>query len=123
MTTEFQRQEFREALNAMEDWLYEDEASTATADTMYAKMLELQQMGDPIKGRVDELERRPTRVQAAVELTDLVAMATNSWPENKPWLNETHVEDLKQKVRSRVHTPVCHEYQSAVMLCWSVPCS
>ena len=98
VTTDFQRQEFKDALDAMEDWLYEDEASTATVETLYDKMLELQKMGDPIKGRVSELERRPERLQAAKQLTDMVAMAVNSWPETKPWLNVTHVADLKQRV-------------------------
>lgn len=99
VTTEFQRQEFRDALNEMEDWLYEDEASSATSDMLYSKMLELQKMGDPIKGRVSELERRPARVLAALELTEIVSKATNSWPETKPWLNSTLIEDLKVKVR------------------------
>lgn len=98
VTTEMQRQDFREALDAMEDWLYEDEANAATADALYGKMLELQKMGDPIKARVSELERRPDRVKAAVDFTDLISMAINSWPESKPWLNSTHVEDLKQRV-------------------------
>lgn len=117
VTTEFQRQEFRDKLHAMEDWLYEDEAGTVAADVMYAKMLELQQMGDPIKGRVHELERRPLRVQAAVELTDLIAKATNSWPETKPWLNETHVAALKLSVRSCLPQQLCSWHRVSTL--WS----
>jgi hypothetical protein len=95
VTTEEQRSNFIEALDAMEDWLYEDEADEATADTFIKKMDELQLIGDPIKDRVYELQRRPDRVQAAKELTDLVAKAANSWPESKPWLNSTLIDGLR----------------------------
>ena len=104
VTTAFQRQEFKEALDLMEVWLYEDAGAAATAEVMYEKMLQLQKLGDPIKGRVSELERRPERLKAAKELTDLVAMATNSWPESKPWLNATQVADLKHKVSYFMYT-------------------
>jgi DNA repair ATPase RecN len=99
VTTDMQRQEFREALNKKEEWLYEDEANSASSELLYFHIMELQKMGDPIRGRVRELERRPARVQAATELTDLISKATNSWPETKPWLNSTLVEELKQLVR------------------------
>lgn len=99
VTTELQRQEFKDALDDMENWLYEDEANSAPADKMYEKMLELQKMGDPIKGRVSELERRPARVAAAKELSNIIDTSMATWPETKPWLNATKVADLKERVR------------------------
>ena len=99
VTTEDMRDSFKEMLMDAEDWLYMDPtADKAEAEIFQAKLAVLKAVGDPIQGRVFEMQRRPERMQKALELTEVVAMATNSWPEMRPWLNATRVEMLREKV-------------------------
>lgn len=100
VTTEEMRDSFKEKLTDAEDWLYMDpEADKAEAEVFNAKLDMLQAVGDPMQIRLYEMQRRPDRMRKALELTDVVAMATNSWPEMRPWLNSTRVEMLREKVR------------------------
>jgi hypothetical protein len=99
VTTDEQREEFRRALLDMEDWLYMGaEADGADASVFTAKLEQLEKLGSPIKVRVYEMVRRGERVAGAIELAEIVAKATNSWPETKPWLNATQVEELRDEV-------------------------
>jgi hypothetical protein len=101
VTTEEQRDAFRAKLNKAEDWLYTDpEAETAKAATFQAKLAELIKVGDPIKVRVYESSRRQERIAGAKLLVDLVEKSANSWPEAKPWLNATHIQQLADMVCS-----------------------
>lgn len=100
VTTEEMRDSFKEMLTDAEDWLYMDpEADKAEAEIFKAKLDVLQAVGDPMHIRMYEMQRRPDRMKKALELTDVVAMATNSWLETRPWLNSTRVETLRGQVR------------------------
>lgn len=100
VTTEEMRDSFKEMLTDAEDWLYMDpEADKAEAEIFKAKLDVLRAVGDPMHIRMYEMQRRPDRMKKALELTDVVAMATNSWLETRPWLNSTRVETLRETVR------------------------
>jgi hypoxia up-regulated 1 len=81
----------------MEDWLYTDEAETAGVDILRTKLQTLTAVGDPVKMRVYELQRRPERIAGARALVGMVEKVANSWPDARPWLNATHIEELRQK--------------------------
>jgi hypoxia up-regulated 1 len=104
VTTEDARDTFRSQLTDMEDWLYMDpEAETAGADILRAKLKTLTAVGDPIKMRAYELQRRPERVDGAQSIIVMVEMSTNSWPDTRQWLDVAQIQELRQLVRQLNH--------------------
>lgn len=100
MSTEEQRADLVAKLTDAEDWLYmDDEADEAEASVYTAKLDSLRALGDAIKVRAKEAERRDERMGKAMRLVDVVDMATNSWPDTKAWLDADEVSKLVASVR------------------------
>ena len=98
VTTEEQRSEFKDELMDKEDWLYMDGADSAT-DVFLKTHAELKKKGDAIEFRAAEQTRRPAMVEKARAFIAKAKPEIESWPEKKPWLNETHVADLAEEVK------------------------
>lgn len=118
VTKEEAREAFRSQLTEIEDWLYMDpEAESASAAMLLAKLATLTAVGDPIKTRVYEMQRRPERVEGARSVINMVALSTNSWPETRPWLDPAQISELRQLVCNALHcVAALHAMRSACML-------
>jgi len=98
VTTEEQRSEFKDELMDKEDWLYMD-GSDSTTEVFLKTHAELKKKGDAIEFRAAEQTRRPAMVEKARAFIAKAKPEIESWPEKKPWLNETHVADLAEEVK------------------------
>ena len=98
VTTEEQREALKEELMEKEDWLYMDGAHASAAE--YKKTHDdLKTKGDAIEFRAKEQIRRPEMITKARAFVAKATPEIESWPEKKPWLNETHVADLLVEVK------------------------
>ena len=75
-----------------------DGADSAT-DVFLKTHAELKKKGDAIEFRAAEQTRRPAMVEKARAFIAKAKPEIESWPEKKPWLNETHVADLAEEVK------------------------
>ena len=98
VTTEEQRSEFKDELMDKEDWLYMDGADSTT-EVFLKTHAELKKKGDAIEFRAAEQTRRPAMVEKARAFIAKAKPEIESWPEKKPWLNETHVADLAEEIK------------------------
>lgn len=98
MTTEEQRTTFSSELSGIEDWLYLD-GEHEPAKEFKKQLTKLKKTGDAIELRVGELEERPKSIATAKAYIEIIRKSVNTWPEVKPYLNQTAVDDLTQKVK------------------------
>lgn len=97
VTTEEEREAFKDELMDKEDWLYMDGADSTTE--VFKKTHEaLKAKGDAMEFRAKELTRRPAQIEKARTFIGKARPEIESWPEKKPWLNETHVADLLEEL-------------------------
>jgi len=97
VTTEEEREAFKDELMDKEDWLYMDGADSTTE--VFKKTHEaLKAKGDAMEFRAKELTRRPAQIEKARTFIGKARPEIESWPEKKPWLNETHVANLLEEV-------------------------
>lgn len=97
VTTEEQRVKFTEQLTDAEDWLYGDGEHEGAA-AYKAKLKGLKAVGEPMKYRAQEMELRPEMIRAVREQVELSLKVANVWPSSKPWINETEVKSVVDKV-------------------------
>lgn len=91
VTTEEQRNHFREELNAVEDWLYEEE----TTAVEYKKRLDsLKAIGDSMFLRLTELVSRPAAVDFALTYLGDLKETLDGWTKSKPWISESKKKEL-----------------------------
>lgn len=97
VTTEEEREAFKDELMDKEDWLYMDGADSTTE--VFKKTHEaLKAKGDAMEFRAKELTRRPAQIEKARTFIGKARPEIESWSEKKPWLNETHVADLLEEL-------------------------
>jgi len=96
VTTEEQRSTFSLKLTETEDWLY-TEGEDQPAAEFKKRLAELEAVGKKMIENAAELTRRPEAVNRAQDSIELLRKVINTWPETKPWLNETEVEKLSNK--------------------------
>lgn len=96
VTTEDQRSSFSSQLSDAEDWLYMEGEDEPAAE-FRKRLRQLQEIGDKMSHRASELNRRPESVAMAQEYINLLRKAINSWPEAKPWLDQTEIDKLVNK--------------------------
>jgi len=94
--------EQRDAVSArsaeLEEWLGDAGAEVPLAE-FKANRAELAKLLSDIVFRADEASKRPAALKKARKaLADAKRNATEVWPESKPWLNATDLEDLVAKV-------------------------
>lgn len=97
VTTDEQRTSFSSELTAMEDWLY-IEGEDEPAKEFRKRLKSLKETGDELEVRAKEATERPTAIATARAYVELIRKAINSWPESKPFLNQTDIDDLSSKV-------------------------
>lgn len=91
VTTEEQRNYFREELNTAEDWLYEEETTAAE----YKKRLDsLKAIGDSMFLRLTELVSRPAAVEFALTYIGDLKETLDGWTKSKPWISESKKKEL-----------------------------
>mmetsp|Transcript_66518 Transcript_66518/g.192036 ORF Transcript_66518/g.192036 Transcript_66518/m.192036 type:complete len:962 (-) Transcript_66518:68-2953(-) len=94
VSTEDQRSKVSEALTAMEDWLYEDEAREANASLLEDKLRSLQELVVPIRERAVELEQRALLPELIDKVKDYVNMTLAYVEENMTWVAATEREGV-----------------------------
>ena len=98
VTTEEERESLKEELMEKEDWLYMDGAHATAKE--YKKTHEgLKAKGDAIEFRAKEQVERPKMVAKAQAFIEKSKSEVESWPEKKPWLNETDVASLLEEIK------------------------
>ncbi len=70
----------------------------ALSSACRSKLSALKATGDPIAFRSGEASARPQAVAAARQLLGLIDKTANTWPNIKPWLNETDIKGLTDQV-------------------------
>ncbi|CAD7703207.1 unnamed protein product [Ostreobium quekettii] len=96
VTTEEQRNTFSLELTETEDWLYMEGEDQPAAE-FKKRLAELEAVGKKMVENAAELTRRPEAVKTAQDSIELLRKVINTWPETKPWLNETEVEKFANK--------------------------
>ncbi|MCO5583506.1 hypothetical protein L7F22_037417 [Adiantum nelumboides] len=91
VTTEEQREHFRDELNAAADWLYEEEA---TAPEYKERLDALKAVGDSMFLRLAELESRPAAVEFALTYVGDLKETLDGWSKSKPWISESKKNEL-----------------------------
>eukprot|EP00250_Pteridium_aquilinum_P012505 c20765_g2_i1 orf=168-2876(-) len=91
VTTEEQRDRFREELTAAEDWLYEEET---TASEYKKKLDSLKAVGDSMFLRLTELVSRPAAVDFALTYIGDIKETVDGWTKSKPWISENKKDEL-----------------------------
>lgn len=69
-----------------DDWLYSEEADTATIDQIQAKVDEMLAIIEPAEKRYTEWQKRPEMMKSAREYIKTYWNATMNATETKPWL-------------------------------------
>lgn len=82
----------------MEDWLY-IEGEDEPAKEFRKRLKSLKETGNDFELRAKEASDRPTAVATAQAYVELIRKAINSWPEAKPFLNQTDIDNLSLKVQ------------------------
>jgi len=98
VTTEEEREALKEELTDKEDWLYMDGADSTT-EVFKQTHDDLKSKGDAIEFRAKEMTRRPAMIAKARAFIEKAKPEVESWPEKKPWLNETHVANLLEEIK------------------------
>lgn len=97
VTTEEQRDRFRDELNAAADWLYEEEASASE----YKKRLDaLKAVGDSMVLRLAELESRPAAIDFALTYIGDLKETLDGWSKSKPWISESKKNELLESAEA-----------------------
>jgi len=86
VSTEDQRTQVLEALTAMEDWLYEDEARDANASLLDDKLRSLQVLVMPIRSRAKEIEQRALLPELVDKVKDYVNITLAYVEQNMTWV-------------------------------------
>ena len=98
VTTEEEREALKEELMEKEDWLYMDGAHATAKE--YKKTHEgIKAKGDAIEFRAKEQIERPKMLAKARAFIEKSKSEVESWPEKKPWLNETDVASLLEEIK------------------------
>jgi len=94
VSSQEQRQAVTEALTQMEEWLWEDEASTANASVFYEKLRDLEQVVLPIRARAAELEAR-AGLPETIEKLKAWANSTLTYVKvNMTWVDSKEIESV-----------------------------
>ncbi|CAJ1341717.1 unnamed protein product, partial [Effrenium voratum] len=100
VSTEEQRNDVFEKLQAMEDWMWEEEAQTANATMLQKKLAVLEDQVRPILRRVWEMEQRAL----LPDIVDKIRNGFNSTLEyvisNMTWVPEKEAADVKALMQS-----------------------
>lgn len=97
VTTEEQRDSFRQELTAAEDWLYTD-GEEATAAEFRERLEALKNIGEPIFFRLTELQSRPAAVELALKYLDTINDTLEEWEKKKPWISDISKNELLDAV-------------------------
>jgi len=95
VSTEEQRSEISEALMAMEDWLYEDEAIHANVSLLNDKLRSLQDLVVPIRRRAWELEQRELLPEIIEKVKEYVNSTLTYVENNMTWVDAKELEGVK----------------------------
>jgi len=89
VTTEEQRDTLKQLAEENDDWLYSDEAETATLDQLQAKIDGMMAIIEPAEKRYTEWSKRPEMVKSARHYIITYYNATKNASETKPWLADS----------------------------------
>ncbi|KAI8108260.1 hypothetical protein M9434_006289 [Picochlorum sp. BPE23] len=101
-STEEERQKASKDLMDAEDWIYGDEAETATASTFKSKLASIRSTIDSIEHRIDEAARRDKVIQTVTSFVDDSAKTIKSWAKSKPWITKEETEALQKNMTELV---------------------
>ena len=112
VTTEEQREKYKEALMDGEDWLYGD-GDNAPLQEYKTKQKELSDEGEAIKFRASELEKRPTAWKMAKARLDEAKAKLGTWNMDRPWLTDAQKTDMKAAMDALDNFLVAKEKEQA----------
>lgn len=92
VSTEAEREAIVEELTAAENWLYEDEAMSASAAVFAAKLKGLDEKVGPIKARVYELEQRPLMTELVTKTLNYTKTTLEFVRRNMTWVEEKDLQ-------------------------------
>jgi hypothetical protein len=88
------QEELLSLLSSSEDWLLDGEGESATFVEYNKKHGELNDLFRQLKVRKDEHKLRPEALKKAHKRLEEVEDEAKDLPEKKPWLNQTHVDEI-----------------------------
>jgi len=94
VSTEEDRSKIMELLTQQEEWLYEEEAATANASTLEAKLEALQLHVAPIFARALELETRPLLAEKIEQVLGKVNVTLEYVKKNMTWVDAKEIEGV-----------------------------
>mmetsp|Transcript_7793 Transcript_7793/g.15023 ORF Transcript_7793/g.15023 Transcript_7793/m.15023 type:complete len:1102 (-) Transcript_7793:178-3483(-) len=97
VTTEEERETLMASLEAVEDWLYDQDAQDDTLDKFTSKFDEMKAFMKAVEHRVHEFEERPKAISKSREIIE----GSEKWIStlsNRTWIKATDVDGLKEKV-------------------------
>ncbi|GFR42342.1 hypothetical protein Agub_g3033, partial [Astrephomene gubernaculifera] len=94
VSTEAQRESFHSRLAAEEDWLYMEAEEGEGPEQFRRRLKALQEIGEPIKRRAEELELRPKLVEGLRSQAGLRRALIGAWPATKPWISEAEQQEV-----------------------------
>jgi len=97
VTTEEEREELLEKLEAAEDWLYEQEVEDDSVEKFEGKYKELKGLMASVEHRASEYEKRPEAIEKIKE----ILAESDKWVgklKNRSWIKKDDVNGLEDKI-------------------------
>jgi len=99
VSTEEEREQLLAALEAVEDWLYEQDSEEDTVEKFEGKLKETKASMAAVEHRASEYEKRPEAVEKCKE----VLSKSGEWVrtlKNRTWIKESDVKGLEEKIEA-----------------------
>jgi len=94
VSTEEEREKIQSASMALEDWLYEDEATNANTSVLEGKLATLRELVYPILRRAYELENRPQLPEVIEQVQQYVNQTLSYVVANMTWVSAKEIEGV-----------------------------
>ena len=94
-SSEQERQDASKSLLDAEDWIYGDEAETATAKVFKEKLKSIRTAVDAIEQRIFEASIREQVVDSSKTFIEETLKTIKSWSKSKPWITKDETEVIQ----------------------------
>jgi hypoxia up-regulated 1 len=97
-SSEEERQKASKNLLDAEDWIYGDEAETATAKVFKDKLKSIRSLVDAIEDRIFEASIRDQVIESSKSFVEETMKTVKTWSKSKPWITKEETEVIQGNI-------------------------